>query len=130
MDAEAIQKRKAKEKSDLTLDRVAFQHWVNKGRKVTLDGHPDIKTKKEAIIFIQVLLPKLSGGGPKVALGSFKHLKDCVHWLGNIRRTTTWDEELEAMLVEDDADGANEGILGSTRTRMGLWVWRTEGRVF
>ena len=66
MDAEAIQKCKAKEKSDLTLARDAFQHWVDKGRKVTLDGHPDIKTKKDAITFIRVLLPKLSVGGPKV----------------------------------------------------------------
>ena len=38
-------------------------------------------------------------------------LKDCVHWLGNIRRGTTWHEELEAMLVEDDADGADEEAL-------------------
>jgi hypothetical protein len=34
-----------------------------------------------------------------------------VHWLGNIRRGTTWDEELEAMLVEDDAVGAIEVAL-------------------
>ena len=43
-----------------------------------------------------------------MTLTSFKTLKDCVHWLGNIRRGTTWDEELEAMLVEDDADLAVE----------------------
>jgi hypothetical protein len=67
-----------------------------------------------------VLLPKLSVGGPKVALSSFKHLKDCVHWLVNIRRGTTWDEELEAMLVEDDADGANEGILGENEGEDGV----------
>ena len=35
-----------------------------------------------------------------------------MHWLGNIRRGTTWDEELKAMLVEDDADGVNEEALG------------------
>jgi hypothetical protein len=52
MDAEAIQKCKAKEKSDLTLARDAFQCWVDKGRKVTLDGHLDIKTKKDVITFI------------------------------------------------------------------------------
>jgi hypothetical protein len=34
-----------------------------------------------------------------------------VHWLGNIRRGTTWHEELEAMSVEDDADGADEEAL-------------------
>ena len=52
MDAEAIQKCKANEKSDLTLARDAFQCWVDKGRKVTLDGHLDIKTKKDVITFI------------------------------------------------------------------------------
>ena len=67
-----------------------------------------------------MLLPKLSVGGPKVALSSFKHLKDCVHWLVNIRRGATWDEELEAMLVEDDADGANEGILGENEGEDGV----------
>ena len=34
-----------------------------------------------------------------------------MHWLGNIRRGTTWHEELDAMLVEDDADGADEEAL-------------------
>lgn len=34
-----------------------------------------------------------------------------MHWLGNIRRGTTWHEELEAMLVEDDAGGADEEAL-------------------
>ncbi len=48
---------------------------ANKGRKVTLDGDPDIKTKKDAIAIIQVLLPKLSFGSPKVTLTSFKNLK-------------------------------------------------------
>ena len=46
-----------------------------------------------------------------MTLTSFKTLKDCLHWLGNIRRGTTWHEELEAMLVEDDADGADEEAL-------------------
>ena len=43
-----------------------------------------------------------------------------MHWLVNIRRGTTWDEELEAMLVEDDADGANEGILGENEGEDGV----------
>jgi hypothetical protein len=59
-----------------------------------------------------VLLPKLSVGGPKVTVSNFKHMKDCVHWLGNIRRGATWDEELELMLIEDDADGASKAIFG------------------
>ncbi len=58
-----------------------------------------------------MLLLKLSVGGPKLTLSSFKLLKDYVHWLGGIRRGTTWDAELEAMLVEVDAKGANKGIL-------------------
>ena len=93
------------------------------------DRDTDIKTKKDAIAIIRVLLPKLSVGSPKVTLTSFKNLKDCVHWLGSIRRGTTWDEELESMLVEDDTDSADKGYLG-TRTRMGLRVWRTEGGGF
>ena len=109
---EGIEKRKTKEKSDRSHARAAYQRWVDKGRKVTLDGDPDIKTKKDAIAIIRVLLPKLSVGGPKVPLTSFKNLKVCVHWLGNIRRGTTWDAELEAMLVEDDTDGVDMEDLG------------------
>ena len=59
-----------------------------------------------------MLLPKLSVGGHKVTLSSFKNLKECVHWLENIRRGTTWDQELESMLIEVDAGGAGEVILG------------------
>ena len=110
--AEAIQKRKAKEKSDLALARGAFQRWVNKGRMATADSDPDIKTKKDAIAIIRVLLPKLSVGGRKVTLSSFKNLKECVHWLGDIRRGTTWDQELESMLIAAETDGADEVILG------------------
>ena len=78
----------------------------------TADSDPDIKTKKDAIAIIRVLLPKLSVGGPKVTLSSFKNLKECVHWLGDIRRGTTWDQELESMLIAVEADGADEVILG------------------
>ncbi len=56
-----------------------------------------------------------------MTLTSFKTLKDCVHWLGNIRRGATWDEELEAMfLVEDDADGANEEALEPAKNEDGV----------
>ena len=108
---ENLEKRKAKERLDRLNARAAFRKWVDQGRKETEDRDPDIKSKKDAIAIIRVLLPKLSAGGPKVTLTSFKTLKDCVHWLGNIRRGTTWHEELEAMLVEDDADGADEEAL-------------------
>jgi len=108
---ENLEKRKAKERLDRLNARAAFRKWVDQGRKETEDRDPDIKSKKDAIAIIRVLLPKLSAGGPKVTLTSFKTLKDCVHWLGNIRRGTTWHEELEAMLVEDDADGADEETL-------------------
>ena len=66
------------------------------------------------------MLPKLSAGGPKLTLTSFKTLKDCVHWLGNIRRGTTWDEELEVMLFEDDADGAVEEALERAENEDGV----------
>ncbi len=43
-----------------------------------------------------------------------------MHWLGNIRRGTTWDAELEAMLVEDDADGVDEEALGEHKGEDGV----------
>jgi hypothetical protein len=67
-----------------------------------------------------VLLPKLSVGGPKVTLTIFKNLKDYVHCLGNIRRGTTWDAELEAMLVEDDTDGVDKEALGEHEGKDGV----------
>jgi hypothetical protein len=97
--------------ADRSHARAAFQKWVDQGEKETEERDPDIKTKKDAIAIIRVLLPKLSVGSPKVTLTSFKNLKDCVHWLGNIRRGTTWDAELEAILVEDDTDGVDEEAL-------------------
>ncbi len=66
-----------------------------------MDGDPDIKSKKDAMAIIRVLLPRLSVGPRKVTLSSFKALKDCVQWLGEIRRGTNW--------YEDDAYGAPEG---------------------
>ncbi len=52
MDAEATIKCKAKEKSDLSLAWDALQQWADKGRKVTVDGDPDIKSRKDAIAII------------------------------------------------------------------------------
>ncbi len=49
---EGIEKRKTKEKSDCSHARAAFWRWVDKGRKVTLDGDPDIKTK--AVISLSI----------------------------------------------------------------------------
>ena len=43
-----------------------------------------------------------------------------MHWLGNIRRGTTWDEELEVMLFEDDADGAVEEALERAENEDGV----------
>ena len=41
---------------------------------------------------------------------SFKVLKDCLRWLGDIRRGTSWHEELEALFfeVDDETYGAAE----------------------
>ena len=110
-EADAAQKRKDKEKSDLSSARDAYKRWDDKGRKVTVDGAPDIKSKKDAIAIIRVLLPRLSVGPRKGTLSSFKALKDCVQWLGDIRRGTTWYDELEALFSEadDEAHLAPEG---------------------
>ena len=77
-----------------------------------MDGAPDIKSKKDAIAIIQVLLPRLNDGPRKGTLSSFKALKDCVQWLGDIRRgRTTWYDELETSFseVDDEAYLAPEG---------------------
>ncbi len=43
-----------------------------------------------------------------------------MHCLGNIRRGTTWDAELEAMLVEDDTDGVDKEALGEHEGKDGV----------
>ena len=109
-EADAVQKHEAKAKSDLSSARDAYRRWEDKGRKQTVDGDPDIKSKKDAIAIIRVLLPRLSVGPKKVTLTSFKVLKDCLQWLGDIRRGTSWHEELEALFfeVDDETYGAVE----------------------
>jgi len=97
-----VQKRQAKAKLDLSSARDAYKQWEDKGRKQTVNGDPDIKSKKDAIAIIRVLLPRLSVGPKKVTLTSFKVLKDCLQWLGDIRRGTSWHEELEALFFEVD----------------------------
>ena len=76
-----------------------------------MDGTPNIKSKKDAIAIIRVLLPRLSVGPRKGTLSSFKARKDNVQWLGDIRRGTTWYEKLEALFseVDDEAYLAPEG---------------------
>jgi len=72
---------------------------------------------------------------------SFKALKDCVQWLGDIRRGTTWYDELEALFSEVDDEAYRltlhqrammrlRACRGSMLTRMGLRVRRTKGWVF
>ena len=105
-----MRKRQDKAKLDLSIAWGAYKRWENKGRKQTVDGDPDIKSKKDAIAIIRVLLPRLSVGPNKISLTSFKVLKDCLQWLGGIRRGTTWHEELEALFCEvnDETYGAPE----------------------
>ena len=109
-EADAVRKRQEKAKSDLSSARDAYKRWEDKGRKQTVDGDPDIKSKKDAIAIIRVLLPRLSVGPNKVTLTSFKMLKDCLQWFGDIRRGTSWHEELEALFCEvnDETYGAPE----------------------
>jgi hypothetical protein len=126
---ENLEKRKAKERLDRLNARAAFRKWVDQGRKETEDRDPDIKSKKDAIAIIRVLLPKLSAGGPKVTLTSFKTLKTvCIGLetsgggrLGMKSWMRCWLRMTQTVLTRRP---------WSARTRMGLRVQRTEGRVF
>ena len=45
----------------------------------------------------------------EVKFSSFKTVKDCVKWLGEIGRGTTWDEEMRALKREcDEEHGTND----------------------
>ena len=41
-------------------------------------------------------------------LGSFKTAKDCIKWLGDVKRGTSWDEEMIAWETELAAMDENE----------------------
>ena len=103
-EADAVRKRQDKAKSGLSSAQDAYKRWEDKGREQTVDGDPDIKSKKDAIAIIRVLLPRLSVGPKKVTLTSFKVLTDCLQWLGDIRRGTSWHKELEALFFEVDGE--------------------------
>ncbi len=65
-------------------------------REATTDGHPELNGK-DAFGIARVLLPWIDVK-KEVKFSSFKTVKDCVKWLGEIGRGTTWDVEREAML--------------------------------
>ena len=51
--------------------------------------------KKDAYAIVRVLLPRIDVK-KEFKLGQFKTVKDCIMWLGQIGRGTTWDEEMAA----------------------------------
>jgi hypothetical protein len=93
---DAIWKQMEKEESDISIAQAAFQHWKDKGRKATSDGNLELN-RKDAFAIARVLLLWVDVK-IEVKFSSFKMVKDCVKWLEEIGRGTTWDVEREAML--------------------------------
>ena len=56
---DAIWKQMEKEESDISIAQAAFQHWKDKGRKATTDGHPELN-RKDAFTIARVLLPRIA----------------------------------------------------------------------
>ena len=100
IEAEQLKERAAQkkiEKHELLQSegKMAFATWVGNGRKVNgSDGYP-ILNKKDAFAIVRVLLPRIDVKR-ELKMGQFKAAKDCIKWLGEIGRGTTWDEEMEA----------------------------------
>ncbi len=85
-----------KEESDISIAQAAFQRWKDQGRKATTDGHPYLN-RQDAFAIARVLLSWIDVK-KEIKFSSFKTVKDCVKWLREIGRRTTWDVEMEAML--------------------------------
>ena len=104
--------RKKKEKQDQVNDdgRRAFLAWTESGRRADEEGYP-VMNKKDAYAILRILLPRLDVK-KELRLGSFKTMKDCVKWLGDVRGGTSWDEEMAAWESEvaaaEDRDLAEE----------------------
>ena len=86
---------------------MVFGRWKADGRKSNDDG-PQLK-KSDALVIIRVLLPRLDVK-KEVKIGDLKTVKDCVQWLGGIRKGTTWDEEMEALEMEWEEAGLDAGL--------------------
>ena len=95
MKERAAQKKIEKHELLQSEGKMAFATWVGNGRKVNgSDGYP-ILNKKDAFAIVRVLLPRIDVKR-ELKMGQFKAAKDCIKWLGEIGRGTTWDEEMEA----------------------------------
>jgi hypothetical protein len=105
---EVVKRKKARDDSDLSRAREAYSRWSEK-MTVDADGYPKL-CRKDAFAIVKVLLLRLNTD-KKVLISSFKNGRECVKWLGDIRRGTTWHGELKALFSEldDDAYGAPEG---------------------
>jgi hypothetical protein len=113
-DADALNKAKAEQKKrerQETLQseaKMAFGRWKADGRKVNDDGSPQLK-RTDALAIIRVLLPRLDVK-KEVKIGDLKTVKDCIQWLGGIRKGTTWDEEMEALEMEWEEAGLDAAL--------------------
>ena len=103
-------KKKNDKKDQMNSEaRRAFSAWINGGRKSDNEGYP-VLNKKDAYAILRVLLPRLDVK-KEFSLGSFKTTKDCIKWLGDVKRGTSWDEEMIAWETELTAMDENEVIL-------------------
>ena len=104
---EAAQKKKDRQETLQSEAMMVFGRWKADGRKSNDDG-PQLK-KSDALVIIRVLLPRLDVK-KEVKIGDLKTVKDCVQWLGGIRKGTTWDEEMEALEMEWEEAGLDAGL--------------------
>ena len=104
---EALDKKREREATVKLDGYKAFGTWENNGCRMDGDGYP-VMNRKDAFAVVKVLLPRMDIL-KELKLSNFRTVKDCVKWLGEIGRGTTWDEEMRALKREyDEEHGTND----------------------
>ncbi len=78
----------------------AFGKWCGDGSKVDNHNHL-IMSRMSAVSILKVIMPKV---GPTLKLASYKMLKTCTKWLGELARGTTWVDKMKAMEEGNELD--------------------------
>ena len=100
MEKEAKEKKqqknleKAEKKEQAAV--VAFNRWIEQGRKVDANGYP-VLSKDSSVAIVKVLLPRVA---PEEKLSEYTTMKACNKWLGTLARGTSWEEEMKAFVDE------------------------------
>ena len=93
----------ATKKVDQSVDALnkakrVYEEWVRTGRKVDVNGCPDLD-RPSSYDVVRFLLPKIEIKG-ELHLKDFGMMKKCNVWLGGIGRGMTWAEHMEAAVAE------------------------------